>query len=171
MSDTSAKQCSPHGWTLDTLEKYLSSEISGIKETLREQDDRNRERFAAAKEQVTLALVGADKAITKADIATEKRFEGVNEFRQTLADQASNLMPRAEYTVQHQALSEKVGLIDTRFTERVTLVDNRLLKLETSGFTKTEIGAKNVSTIVAIVSVAYGVIASFGILATFLLRH
>jgi hypothetical protein len=53
-------------------------------------------RFEDLDAKTTLALAAADKAVTKAEIATEKRFEGVNEFRSTLADQAANLMPRAE---------------------------------------------------------------------------
>lgn len=49
----------------------------------------------------------------KAETATEKRFESVNEFRAQLADQSNTLMPRAEFTVQHKALDDKVsGLID-----------------------------------------------------------
>ncbi len=64
--------------------------------------------FAQAKERVDMALAASDKAIVKAEAATEKRFEGVNEFRAALGDQANRLMPRAEYDVQHRALEEKV---------------------------------------------------------------
>ena len=53
-------------------------------------------RFEDLDAKTTLALAAADKAVTKAEIATEKRFEGVNEFRATLADQATRLIPREE---------------------------------------------------------------------------
>ncbi len=158
---TGQKQpCSPNGWTLDKLEKYLSDQIDALRGSVRQQDEQNKERFVAAKEQVNLALASADKAITKADLATEKRFEGVNEFRKTLADQAATLMPRQEYTVRHDALAAQV--ID---------LGARMLKMETSGLTKAEVGTRNISTIIAVVSVTYGIIASFGVVITLLLNH
>ena len=42
---------------------------------------------------VAAALAAADRAVSKADFATEKRFDAVNEFRATLSDQAAHLMP------------------------------------------------------------------------------
>jgi len=107
-SDDKCSRPSPHGWTLDTLEKYLSDRIDALKDQVRAQDEQNKERFAAAKEQVTLALTAAEKAITKAEMASDKRFEGVNEFRGLLADQQRSLVPRAEYEVQHKALIDQI---------------------------------------------------------------
>jgi hypothetical protein len=45
---------------------------------------------------VTAALASADKANLKAEIASEKRFDSVNEFRQSLADAGRLNMPRTE---------------------------------------------------------------------------
>ena len=59
-------------------------------------------------EKVALALTAADKAVTKAEIATEKRFESVNEFRKTLSDQTASFLPRTEYGAAHQALIDKL---------------------------------------------------------------
>src|SRR6266699_241242 len=100
--------CSPNGWTVDTLEKYLSDKCNAISATVQEQDERNKERFGAAKEQVNLALVNAEKAISKAEAAAEKRFEGLNELRGMALDQGKNFLQRAEYSVQHQVLVEKI---------------------------------------------------------------
>src|SRR5260370_768092 len=96
--------CSPNGWTVDTLEKYLSDKCNAIAATVTEQDDRNKERFAAAKEQVNLALVNAEKAINKAEAAAEKHFEGLNELRSMAMDQAANYLSLNDYAVQHQVL-------------------------------------------------------------------
>lgn len=105
-------RCSPHGWTLDTLETHLSSRIDGLQarivELNDEREDRNKERFINMKSAVDAALTSSEHAIAKAELATEKRFEGVNEFRAALQDQATSLMPRTEYTVQLTALTEKV---------------------------------------------------------------
>jgi hypothetical protein len=56
-------------WTVDTLKEHF--------EALLDQRDK----------QIALALSAAEKAVTKAETATEKRFDSVNEFRQTLTDQ------------------------------------------------------------------------------------
>ncbi len=56
-------------WTVDTLKLHF--------EALLDQRDK----------QIALALSAAEKAVTKAEAATEKRFDSVNEFRQTLSDQ------------------------------------------------------------------------------------
>ena len=48
MVESKCESQSPHGWTLDTLEKYLSDQLSALKESIRQQDEQNKERFAAA---------------------------------------------------------------------------------------------------------------------------
>jgi predicted transcriptional regulator len=48
-------------------------------------------------ERVVLALAAADKAVSKAEAATEKRFESVNEFRQTLSDQTRSFISKVEF--------------------------------------------------------------------------
>src|ERR1700726_2034245 len=55
---------------------------------------------------VAAALAAADRAVSKADFATEKRFDAVNEFRATLSDQAAHLMPRAECELRLKALED-----------------------------------------------------------------
>ena len=49
-------------------------------------------RFQAMKDQVEAAFNSSQLAIDKADQATEKRFEGVNEFRAALSDQATRFV-------------------------------------------------------------------------------
>jgi len=58
-----------------------------------------------------MALAASDKAITKAEQTTEKRFEGVNEFRAALSDQSSLMLTRMEYQAQQQTLNERVGML------------------------------------------------------------
>ncbi len=65
------------------------------------------ERFRAMDEKTTLALANSKEAINKAEVATEKRFDSVNEFRQTLSDQTATFMPRAEATVTFANMGEK----------------------------------------------------------------
>lgn len=97
-------------------EDALKARINALETLIDEREDRTKERFASMKIAVDAALAAADRAVTKAEIATEKRFEGVNEFRETLRDQASTLMPRSEYEVQHNTLAEKVISSERRLT-------------------------------------------------------
>ncbi len=69
-------------------------------------------RFEDLDAKTTLALAAADKAVTKAEIATEKRFEGVNEFRHTLADQAARLMPREEAQSKLENITKEISTLD-----------------------------------------------------------
>jgi hypothetical protein len=64
----------------------------------------------AAEKAVQTALIAAEKAVTKAENANEKRFESVNEFRKTLADQTASFPNRIEL----QALADRVSDLATR---------------------------------------------------------
>jgi hypothetical protein len=88
---------------------------------LAEKDKRDQQRFAAQGEALTAALlsqekavqtamIAAEKAVTKAETANEKRFESVNEFRQTLSDQTASFPSRVEL----QALAQRVTDLATR---------------------------------------------------------
>lgn len=75
---------------------------------------------------------GLDKAIEKANTATEKRFEGVNEFRNTLSDQQRTFIPRTEYEAGHKNLNDMLtneikNLSNIIFTqkERIDAIANR----------------------------------------------
>lgn len=59
-------------------------------------------------EKVALALAASEKAVSKAETANEKRFEGVNEFRAQLSDQANTFIPRAEARALLDAISSRL---------------------------------------------------------------
>lgn len=99
------------GWSLETAIDYLLSMIASkhaeLKILIDGNDLRYEQRFAAAqraidaafaaqKEAMMTALVAQQEAVTKAERATEKRFESVNEFRGTLDNQQRTLIPRSE---------------------------------------------------------------------------
>ena len=85
---------SDEGWTLGTLYKHLNERLDQMEARAIERDSMNKERFAAAKERVEMALVSSEKAITKAEAASDKRFDSVNEFRKTLSDIVATFIPR-----------------------------------------------------------------------------
>lgn len=75
-------------------------------------------------EKTALALASSDKAITKAEVATERRFEGVNEFRAQLADQAARFLNRDQYEAAHRPLAERLAEL---VADRATLVRREFL--------------------------------------------
>ena|ERR1700691_1051750 len=105
----------PNGehWTLGTLRLYLEERIDVIKTALDSLDKRCDERFTAMKENVKDALAAADRATTKAETASDKRFEGVNEFRKSLDDNNRLQMPRLEAEALVKGLRERIEKLET----------------------------------------------------------
>lgn len=78
------------GWTLDTLEKYLSSRIDGIKDN------------------TSIAMAAADKAVSKAETAAEKRFDSVNEFREAMKDQQASFADKQQTDFRLKAIEGRL---------------------------------------------------------------
>lgn len=85
------------------------SVLEHVKALLAEKDKRDEQRFQANKEAINAALLAAEKAVVKAEAAAEKRFEGTNEFRAQLDDQAKTF-----------ASNEKVDLLVDRINRMET---------------------------------------------------
>ena len=92
---------------MDGLRNVMSAKFERVDTKMDERDRRYEDRFIAMDDKTSLALNASEKAVVKAETATEKRFDGVNEFRGTLSDQAANLLPRAEANAKFTALEEK----------------------------------------------------------------
>jgi len=97
----------PEQWTVETLREHFTS-------LMKLESDKNDVRFQAMKESTTTALAAAQRAVEKAEGAVEKRLEGMNEFRGSLADQARLLMPRAEADSRIYALGEQLKDLASR---------------------------------------------------------
>lgn len=118
MPNTSGETNVPiQDWTTGTLKVYHDEKIETLGQLfhkLRESDQIALQAALVAQEKaVAAALTAAKEAVLKAETAAEKRFESVNEFRQSLADQTATLLPRTEYDAAHQSVVEKIdGLTD-----------------------------------------------------------
>jgi hypothetical protein len=126
---TSAVPGSRMGWSLETAIDYLlaivGEKYAHVVTRMEGNDQRYEERFAASqraldlglagqKAEITTALAAADRAVQKAEAATEKRFESVNEFRGTLDNQQRTLIARSEVEQIVRGLEEKIsGLTKT----------------------------------------------------------
>ncbi len=92
----------------------LEAGLTALRQVLDERDARYSQRASSQDAAVRTAQETSEKAINKAEIATERRLEGLNELRDMAADQASKLMSRAEFIVQHQATIDKIQLNEDR---------------------------------------------------------
>jgi hypothetical protein len=110
------------GWTPETTIDYLLAIINEkhaqLISVIEGNDRRYEERFlasqkalelglAAQKSEISAALAAADRAVSKAETATEKRFESTNEFRGQMADQQRTLIQRSEVDVLMRSMNEK----------------------------------------------------------------
>ena len=86
--------------------------IEALERVAAERDRRYTERFAAQEGANKLALEAAEKAVLKAENASEKRFEAVNEFRATLSDQAAAFITRKEVEALLQSVNGTLGRLE-----------------------------------------------------------
>lgn len=122
------------------LRDYLSTRIDQLRSEMidrfensqRQQekilDERDRQyaqRFAAqqeavaaalqaAKEAVANALSAAKEAVSKAEDASNKRFEGVNEFRNTLSDQAEKFITRDTANARFDGMDVRFKILEEK---------------------------------------------------------
>jgi hypothetical protein len=59
-------------------------------------------------------LAASKEAVNKAEQSVEKRFDSVDEFRQTLADMTARLIQRTEVDVVTKALGDKIDTVSSR---------------------------------------------------------
>lgn len=128
-------------WTVESVKEHFTKVIAEV-------DRRYEERFEAQEKAVNTALVASEKAVQaafvaqekavtaaliaqkeaviKAENSAEKRFESVNEFRKTLADQTATFIPRAEAIQRADNNAEKIANIDKRMTDSLAQIHSRL---------------------------------------------
>lgn len=98
-------------WGTDTLKEYLESLLAAADLRYQQRFESQEQNLATAitaqEKAIGAALSSAERAVAKAENATEKRFEGVNEFRGALEDRDRLNMPRAEAESRLIAISEK----------------------------------------------------------------
>lgn len=104
-----AGNSSPEGIS---LKEYINDRIIGLEKSI-------DTRFESVTTNIGAALAAADKATGKAEGASEKRFDAVNEFRSTLSDQQRTLMPRAEFEVLHKSLVDTVSVLQKTLNDKI----------------------------------------------------
>ncbi len=114
---------------LENLDNRCSDRFTTLEAALSALDRLTETKFVTHKtmmeaqsDKVALALYATEKAGDKADAATEKRFDSVNEFRRALSDQSAENLTRREYMAQHEALTDGVA----KNTNRLSTLEGRI---------------------------------------------
>jgi hypothetical protein len=134
------QKCSPHGWTLDTLEKHFSSKLASFVELMNERDARNTERFSAADKAVAAALaameksngaalVSSEKAILKAEVSQEKHNLASNEIRSAMMDQQKHLANKTETDFRFAAIEQRLDDFKSTVIGQLGKIDRSLTEI------------------------------------------
>ncbi len=115
-----------------SLREYLTSLIQAA-------ELRSDARFDQMKEMVDAAFQSSQKAIEKADTATEKRFEGVNEFRAQLADQAGKFVTRETMDALIDKLAQQIDRNRQDLDSLEKRIDLRQGEIQGTSFTMARI--------------------------------
>jgi len=105
----------------DNLRQHISNQVDQIKQALEAANKLMDARLGTLDQQIKSVHREIDietdatrTAVQKAETATEKRFESVNEFRAQMADQSALFISRREVEASVNAISEKVAAITDR---------------------------------------------------------
>lgn len=93
---------------MDAEHGHLRELLTAAKELVESKERALYAAIQSVKEAADFALQAAERATLKSDAATEKRFDGVNEFRAALGDQQRTLMPRSEVDVIFRGLTKQL---------------------------------------------------------------
>lgn len=142
-------------------------EIHRLEQLMEERDRRYENQFKAQDDKTSLALASSKEAVNKAETATEKRFEGVNEFRAALSDNAAMLIPRSEAQSRFASMEEKMQAMK----ESQNVVREELMKeVHSLRESRSESGGKSATwmLVIALLSGILGSVVS-GLIVSYLM--
>jgi hypothetical protein len=160
MAEGKKEKCSPHGWTLDTLETYLSDKIANLRKLIEDADDRNLERFASRQEALKIATDATDKASTRFDIDLREKLSILQELRTITNENVKQALTKEEYELHHADI-----------VKDVTLLAQRVIVLETAKTTQSKGLSQTGQVVLGIFSVAASIAAVVTVFYVLLARH
>jgi hypothetical protein len=97
-------------WTPELLRQHFNIMLAEI-------ELRHEQRYASQQQAVLAALMAQEKAITKAEIATEKRLEALNELRGMVTDAQAMFASRNEMDISIAGLREALVEVKERLAQ------------------------------------------------------
>jgi CYTH domain-containing protein len=93
-------------WTDSVTLKYYFEKL------MEEFTKANNERLRELEERTLLQFKLNQTALDKAETATNIRLANMNEFRDSLKDQAANFLTKDDYEVKHELLANKIDSLE-----------------------------------------------------------
>ncbi len=93
------------------LKEFVEAELDALEENF-------SQRLIGMDKAISIAMAGADKAVTKSEEAISARLALLNESKRTIDGIILNLMPRQEYSqgfLEHQRRIESMELSISRY--------------------------------------------------------
>lgn len=159
------------------LEKFHAQE-----EFTRQATESNAHAIGATKEAVNDKFANAKEAVVKAEVAAEKRFDSINEFRAQLRDQQNTFLTKGEYSGVHKSLEEKVALLQQHIVPRdehenrwkaqelqLAAINTKLEQISLRQF-QVAGAAEGSTTVIGFVVGGLGILIALGTLAHSMLR-
>lgn len=151
-------------WTPDLLYHHLSA-LMGNQERL------FTDRIDSLEKSLQQSYLASEKAILKAETATERRLEGLNELRAMAEGRDNIFIPRAVAEAVFQQIHEKIAQNAERANERfdslqqslasqVRTLENRLVAIENLR-AGSDRSLGQIATIIVLTGVIVGVVMSF----------
>ena len=152
---------------IDTVQvaqqRAVEAALAQLDQHIQAVQTQSTDRIEALRREAKAALEAAEMAISKSEVATERRFESVNEFRAQLSDQVRLFMPRE---VAEARIEDVRRLSDGRFEE----IRGRMAALQTR-LDQASGASGGISRSVGYMVTAFGLTLSIIIVAsTFLLQ-
>lgn len=113
-----AQQDSSPRSDIDWLKDVMETRFASVGDRFAAVERETARALSAIQAETASALKYSEKAVEKAEMASEKRFEGVNEFRAALNDNARLLMPRVEAEQRFNGLSDKIDVLTKKVSDR-----------------------------------------------------
>jgi len=88
-----------------SLKEYINDKFDNLERSI-------DTRFDSVTLSTNAALASADKAVAKAELAVEKRLEGLNELRGMALDQQRTFVPRHEIEILIESMNNKVDALN-----------------------------------------------------------
>jgi hypothetical protein len=110
---------------IDTLAVKVSEQISSNDKASEKRFEVMAERTVSLQHEMEASFLSSDRAVEKANIATDKRFDAVNEFRTQLSDITGTMITRNEADAQFSSFDARIADIKSAIDKGFTGVDTR----------------------------------------------
>lgn len=107
----------------DEINLSFSSRMTVLENGIKAVDSMSSERSKVVRDALEAAMAASDKAVVKAEVSSEKRFETLNDFKTQVSDQLATYMPRE---VTEALISE----LRRTYEQQLAEIRNQLVQLQ-----------------------------------------